>query len=52
MNISVSTFSGSKLHLCWLITNPAVEKTLSAGTEVAGMQRYLRASLAILRKRS
>ena len=35
----MSAFSGNRLQLCWLMTSPAVENTLSAGTEVAVMQR-------------
>jgi len=30
----MSVFCGNKLLFCWLITSPAVEKTLSAGTDV------------------
>jgi len=37
--ISMSALCGSKLLLFSLITSPAVEKTFSAGTDVAGMQR-------------
>ena len=48
----MSEFSGSKLLRFSLIISPAVENTLSAGTEVAGMQRKRFATLAIVGKRS
>ena len=38
--ISKSIFSGFKLALLLLTISPATEKTCSAGTEVAGAQRY------------
>jgi len=38
----MSAFRGSKLLLFSLMTRPTVENTLSAGTDVAGMQRYFR----------
>ena len=44
--ISKSTFSGFKLALFVLTISPATENTCSAGTEVAGTQRYCVASLA------
>ena len=50
--INMSEFSGSKLLLFSSIISPAVENTLSAGTEVAGMQRKCFATLAIVGKRS
>ena len=40
-NISWSTCSGSKTLLCVVTMSPAVLNTLSAGTLVAGIQRYL-----------
>ena len=43
---SILTLSGLRLALWQLTISPAVEKTLSAGTDVAGMQRYFLASLA------
>ena len=45
-------FSGSKLLLLWLTMFPAVEKTLSAGTDVAGIQRYFLAKQADFRDHS
>ena len=39
-NISLSTLSGSKLALNFVIVIPAEEKTHSLGTSVAGMARY------------
>ena len=49
--MSMSTFSGFKQLLCWLTISPAVEKILSAGTDVAGTQRKRLASLANVGKR-
>lgn len=48
-NKFISLQLGFSLFLFLLITSPAFEKTLSQGTEVAGMCRYLLASLFRLR---
>ena len=44
--INCSTFSAVSNDLCAETTSPAVEKTLSLGTDVAGMERYNLADFA------
>jgi hypothetical protein len=47
-NTRSSAFSGNNLALSLAMVNPAVEKTLSEGAEVAGIQRILLAQRAKL----
>ena len=42
-NIRQDAFSLLSLDRCFNIVNPATEKTLSDGAEVAGMHKYFRA---------
>lgn len=44
-NNSIFNFLLVKRFLCWFIVKPALEKSLSLGTEVATVLKYFKANL-------